>query len=100
MFKQTSLSLGQRLMVQLRCLSTLETKVGVSGPTSNPNINKIFQLFENRGAEDYFGETVTKTQHALQAATIAEKENESNEMVVACLLHDIGHLVVCKIFYQ
>ena len=36
------------------------------------------------------GYQVTRLEHALQAATRAYKNGESEEMVVATLLHDIG----------
>ena len=36
---------------------------------------------------------MTKKDHMLQAAMQAKANNESNEIIVACLLHDIGHLL-------
>ncbi len=36
------------------------------------------------------GYKITRLEHSLQAATRAFKNKESEEMVVACLLHDIG----------
>ena len=36
------------------------------------------------------GYKITRLEHSLQSATRAFKNNESEEMVVACLLHDIG----------
>ena len=36
------------------------------------------------------GYQITRLDHSLQAATRAYKNGESDEMVVACLLHDIG----------
>ena len=36
------------------------------------------------------GYKISRLEHALQAATRAYKNKESEEMVVACLLHDIG----------
>jgi phosphonate degradation associated HDIG domain protein len=56
-------------------------------------IDEIFSLFENRGDEAYFGEPVSQTEHALQAAYQAESERAPDTLVVAALLHDIGHLV-------
>ena len=48
-------------------------------------------IFERRGAEDYLGEPVTVAEHMLQGAWLAEQENAPEELVVAALLHDIGH---------
>jgi phosphonate degradation associated HDIG domain protein len=51
----------------------------------------IADIFERRGAESYLGEPVTMSQHMLQGAFLAEREGASEELVVAALLHDIGH---------
>jgi len=56
-------------------------------------IEEIFQIFDQRGGEAYFGEPVTQTEHALQSARQAEQEGAAPPLVVAALLHDIGHLV-------
>lgn len=56
-------------------------------------IETIRQLFEKRGASNYSGEEVTQTEHALQAAWAAEQESASDSLVVAALLHDVGHLL-------
>lgn len=48
-------------------------------------------IFERRGGEEYLGEPVTMAQHMLQGATLAEKNGESETLIVAALLHDIGH---------
>ena len=36
------------------------------------------------------GYKISRLEHSLQSATRAYKNNESEEMIVACLLHDIG----------
>lgn len=56
--------------------------------------DEIFSLFNNRGSGVYFGEQISMTEHALQAAHFAREESAPSELVVAALLHDIGHLVV------
>lgn len=56
-------------------------------------VDEIFELFNARGSAAY-GESVTMTQHALQAAHFAKLQNAPPRLVVAALLHDIGHLVV------
>ena len=55
--------------------------------------DQIFRTFEERGDEAYFGEPVSQKEHALQAAYLAEQEGAPPALVVAALLHDIGHLV-------
>jgi phosphonate degradation associated HDIG domain protein len=51
----------------------------------------IADIFERRGADSYLGEPVTMSQHMLQGAVLAERDNASEELVAAALLHDIGH---------
>jgi phosphonate degradation associated HDIG domain protein len=53
----------------------------------------LLGLFAARGEEAYFGEAVTQAAHALQSAGLAEAEDAPEPLVVAALLHDVGHLV-------
>ncbi len=46
--------------------------------------------FLSRMTSTLEGYKITRLEHSLQSATRAFKNNESEEMVVACLLHDIG----------
>ncbi|MCA9209304.1 MAG: HD domain-containing protein [Pirellulaceae bacterium] len=54
---------------------------------------EIVSLFEQRGDSQYGGEAVSQLEHALQAAMLAERESASAELIVAALLHDVGHLL-------
>lgn len=56
-------------------------------------VDEIIQLFEERGNGLYFGEQVTETEHALQAAHLARQAGASDNMILGALLHDIGHLL-------
>lgn len=56
-------------------------------------VNDVLTLLEARGDSQYGGECVTQIEHALQAATLAQDEGASSELIVAALLHDIGHLL-------
>jgi predicted HD phosphohydrolase len=49
-------------------------------------------LFVESGLRAY-GESVTQLAHALQCAELARRDRADDEVVVAALLHDIGHLV-------
>jgi phosphonate degradation associated HDIG domain protein len=50
-------------------------------------------LLADKGASDYGGEPVTQLAHALQSAAMAEADGASDALVVAALLHDLGHLI-------
>jgi phosphonate degradation associated HDIG domain protein len=56
-------------------------------------LEKIFALFAERGRDLYSGECVSQLAHALQAAHLAESAGASDSLVVACLMHDVGHLL-------
>jgi phosphonate degradation associated HDIG domain protein len=56
-------------------------------------LQDIAVVFERRGHEQYSGEPVTQLQHALQTAALAEEHGADDELVTACLLHDLGHLL-------
>ena len=56
-------------------------------------VHELFEWFSTEGNSSY-DENVTQLEHALQSAQIARNENESDEDVVAALLHDVGHLLL------
>jgi [1-hydroxy-2-(trimethylamino)ethyl]phosphonate dioxygenase len=55
--------------------------------------DEICAIYDSRGADAYFGECVSVTEHGLQAAWFARQEGAPDSLVVAALLHDIGHLL-------
>lgn len=54
---------------------------------------KILAIYSCHGAEAYFGEPVTLMEHSLQAAHFSQRCDAPDSLVVAALLHDIGHLI-------
>ncbi len=54
-------------------------------------VSAIESIFIQSGDCEYLGEPVTMSEHMLQCALLAEENSDSNELVVAALLHDIGH---------
>jgi phosphonate degradation associated HDIG domain protein len=54
---------------------------------------EILAIFKKRGSNAYFGESVSMTEHALQAAYFAQAAHAAPPLIVAALLHDIGHLI-------
>lgn len=51
----------------------------------------LADILLRRGSESYLGENVTMSEHMLQAAALAEATGEPDSVIVAALLHDIGH---------
>jgi predicted HD phosphohydrolase len=56
--------------------------------------DEILEIYARRGIGAYFGESVSMTEHALQAAYFARAAAAPPPLIVAALLHDVGHLVV------
>ena len=55
---------------------------------------RIQRLFETEGGRQYGSEAVSPLEHALQCATLAQEAGEKPTLITACLLHDLGHLLV------
>ncbi len=60
-------------------------------PTSENILDMIEAIFTLHGADSYLGEDVTMAQHMLQAAWLGEQQGETEAVVLAALLHDVGH---------
>lgn len=55
-------------------------------------ITTLAVLFDRHGALAY-GEAVTQLEHAVQCAQFAQQSGGTAALIVACLLHDVGHLL-------
>lgn len=55
-------------------------------------VDEVIALLERSGGDEYFGEPVSKLDHALQCAWHAQNAGADEELIIAALLHDIGHL--------
>ena len=53
----------------------------------------IRELFRKNGSSDYIGENITQIQHMAQTAKLAKDAKSDKNIIVACFLHDIGHLI-------
>jgi [1-hydroxy-2-(trimethylamino)ethyl]phosphonate dioxygenase len=58
-----------------------------------PSIDALFEILRCLGERQYGREAVSQLEHALQCATLAERDVAGPKQVTAALLHDIGHLV-------
>jgi [1-hydroxy-2-(trimethylamino)ethyl]phosphonate dioxygenase len=55
--------------------------------------DEILAIFLERGGSAYYGEEVSQLEHALQAAHCARQAGARESLIVAALVHDIGHLL-------
>jgi len=55
--------------------------------------DEITGLYEKYGDEDYIGEPVSQIEHMCQCAQLAEANGYDDEVILAALFHDIGHLL-------
>ncbi|PJE47148.1 MAG: phosphohydrolase [Sediminibacterium sp.] len=56
--------------------------------------DEIIELLLSKGGSEYIGEPVTKLEHMVQSAEIAAEKGLGEELILAALLHDIGHICV------
>lgn len=64
-------------------------------------VDKILALYTKWGSSDYIGESITQIEHALQCAQLASRDARLHVyddftwkcVIVAALLHDVGHLI-------
>lgn len=60
---------------------------------TNDPVTAILALFAEKGDSEYGGEAVTQREHGLQAAACALRDGVDDPLVVAALLHDLGHML-------
>lgn len=56
-------------------------------------LDALYAIFEGRAHHRYGLTSVTQRAHALQCATHARRQHLAPSIVVACLLHDVGHMI-------
>lgn len=59
-------------------------------------LQEVHDLLLRRGQTQYGLEAVSQLEHALQCANLAEQASETSDTIVACLLHDLGHLLAAE----
>jgi len=58
----------------------------------NDMINDIINIYAKWGVQKY-DEKISQMDHAVQCAALAQQSGASDDLIVASLLHDIGHLL-------
>lgn len=56
-------------------------------------VDALLDTLDRLGGELYGGEEISQATHALQCAALAMNEGAAESLIVAALLHDVGHLV-------
>jgi phosphonate degradation associated HDIG domain protein len=65
-----------------------------AGAVADMNVvDEILLIYSRRGGEAYVGEPISVSEHAAQAAYFAREAGAAPALVLAALLHDIGHLI-------
>ncbi len=62
-------------------------------PNADSVADELLLLLERSAGSAYYGEPVTQLEHALQCAQLARDAGASDDLVLAALLHDVGHLI-------
>lgn len=62
-------------------------------PVFPTSLRDLQDCYAAQGSGHYGGEAVSQLEHALQSAWFAEQDGAPESLVIAALLHDVGHLV-------
>ena len=55
--------------------------------------DELTDIYSNRATGQYGLSDVNQLQHALQSAALAQQQGGNADLIVAALLHDIGHMI-------
>src|SRR6478752_2297409 len=78
--------------LRFRC-PTVSHAMADTPATHKAVTDELLHLFALRGGSQYGGEAVAQLEHALQAATFAERAGAEPALITAALIHDVGHLL-------
>lgn len=67
-------------------------------PGQSPEIQTmmIIDMLQRAHCSSYLGEEVSQLEHALQTADLVRQSGGSSHLILAALLHDVGHIVADK----
>ena len=77
----------------MRGAEQLEIQMAIKAPDGRSAVEFLLDLFARRGMQEYLGERVSVAAHMEQTAACAVADDAPDALVVAALLHDIGHLL-------
>eukprot|EP00002_Diphylleia_rotans_P009806 TRINITY_DN2014_c0_g1_i1.p1 TRINITY_DN2014_c0_g1~~TRINITY_DN2014_c0_g1_i1.p1 ORF type:complete len:189 (-),score=54.16 TRINITY_DN2014_c0_g1_i1:102-668(-) len=60
--------------------------------SAEENYASLRELMIKSATQNYIGEAVSQLEHALQAGFFAAKKTDDAEVILAALLHDVGHI--------
>ncbi len=55
--------------------------------------DELIDIYSNRAMDQYGLSDVNQLQHALQSAALAEQEGAGADLIIAALVHDVGHMI-------
>lgn len=56
-------------------------------------VDFLIEMFNTRGQDEYLGEAISQSEHMLQCAVVADQFDASETVILASLLHDVGHFM-------
>ena len=72
---------------------SIEWMKSMQAGSHEERVDLLFAYLNTHGQSSY-DPSVTQLEHALQTAHLAQQESQQPHLVVASLLHDIGHLMI------
>lgn len=55
-------------------------------------VDEVLAILQAAATQEYIGEPISQLEHGLQAAHFAAQAGADEELILAALLHDLGHL--------
>lgn len=74
--------------------ATADGTAPTDDPATDPGVAAVLDLMRGPLADEIYDEAITEREHGLQAGLLARDSGASAALVVAALLHDLGHMVV------
>jgi hypothetical protein len=72
----------------------IASRIGSDEDMSGVMVKRLAPMPENPSLEDFFELRFAPAGHLLQSAALAKKNGASEEVILACLLHDIGNSLI------